>query len=331
MSNTIVNSKFYSGEELEKIFFRPILAGDTAQELGIRVLYNMPLPTTLPVISTREDVLLPLTASSSKWGGNNRSIKHKEIAMERVKAENAYSAHDYISTIFEVLSSRNGVDFSDLSGTDLEQAETEIFRKAIAESIRMNMWLGDTANTNATGYKSFTGFLPKIYAAVGEFNCMYNDTTLTQTLQDNSINEVFDTYINNASPQMKGLFKDGQTAFFVSPSVYKRYQSYLDEQFGTAAYQDIQNGRRELMFRGFPVIEINLNPYITVATVPADFIIFTDRRNLVLAVNTADTPGSEIRMWYNPDEMENRQRAVFAIGCEILDYTLVCAGTDYTE
>ena len=56
-----------------------------------------------------------------------------------------------------------------------------------------------------------------------------------------------------------------------------------------------------------------------------DFVIFTDRRNLVMAVNTVDSPGSEVRMWYNPDEMENRQRAVFAIGCEILDEELVCA------
>ena len=56
-----------------------------------------------------------------------------------------------------------------------------------------------------------------------------------------------------------------------------------------------------------------------------EIIIFTDRRNLVMAVNTADSPGSEVRMWYNPDEMENRQRAVFAIGCEVLDDELVCA------
>ena len=41
------------------------------------------------------------------------------------------------------------------------------------------------------------------------------------------------------------------------------------------------------------------------------FGMLTDRRNLVLAVNTADMPGNEVRMWYNPDEMENRQRAVF--------------------
>jgi hypothetical protein len=28
-------------------------------------------------------------------------------------------------------------------------------------------------------------------------------------------------------------------------------------------------------------------------------------------------------MWYNPDEMENRQRAVFMVGCEILDEELL--------
>jgi len=51
--------------------------------------------------------------------------------------------------------------------------------------------------------------------------------------------------------------------------------------------------------------------------------MLTDRRNLVLAVNTADMPGNEVRMWYNPDEMENRQRAVFMAGCAILDESLV--------
>lgn len=51
--------------------------------------------------------------------------------------------------------------------------------------------------------------------------------------------------------------------------------------------------------------------------------MLTDRLNLVLAVNTADMPGNEVRMWYNPDEMENRQRAVFMAGCAILDESLV--------
>ena len=45
--------------------------------------------------------------------------------------------------------------------------------------------------------------------------------------------------------------------------------------------------------------------------------------NLVLAVNTSDFPGNEVRMWYNPDLMENRQRAVFMAGCDVLDETLM--------
>ena len=45
MSNIIVNPKNYTGHELETIFFRPLLSGPTAEQLGIRILYNMPMPT----------------------------------------------------------------------------------------------------------------------------------------------------------------------------------------------------------------------------------------------------------------------------------------------
>ena len=51
---------------------------------------------------------------------------------------------------------------------------------------------------------------------------------------------------------------------------------------------------------------------------PQTFALLTDRRNLAIAVNTADFPGTEIRMWYNPDQMENRQRAIFMAGCDDL-------------
>ena len=41
------SAKQYTGSDLEPIFFRPILSGDSARELGVRVLYNMPVPTTI--------------------------------------------------------------------------------------------------------------------------------------------------------------------------------------------------------------------------------------------------------------------------------------------
>ena len=57
----------------------------------------------------------------------------------------------------------------------------------------------------------------------------------------------------------------------------------------------------------------------------ASFCILSDRRNFILALNTADSPEKEIRMWYNPDEMENRQRVVFLAGTAIADSELVSA------
>ncbi len=55
-------------------------------------------------------------------------------------------------------------------------------------------------------------------------------------------------------------------------------------------------------------------------------MMLVDKRNMVVAFNTADLPGAEVRMWYNPDEMENRQRAVFMIGCDFIDPNLVTVG-----
>ena len=62
----------------------------------------------------------------------------------------------------------------------------------------------------------------------------------------------------------------------------------IDGNFGAAAYQDTMNGRKQLVYHGFPVIEVNVEPGITDSSLSKDFIIFTDRRNLVMAVNTAD-------------------------------------------
>lgn len=43
----IENPKTYTGRDLETIFFRPMLTGPDAAALGIKIMYNMPVPTTL--------------------------------------------------------------------------------------------------------------------------------------------------------------------------------------------------------------------------------------------------------------------------------------------
>ena len=78
------------------------------------------------------------------------------------------------------------------------------------------------------------------------------------------------------------------------------YEKYLDSKGVDAAYTDAVNGRQGLAYHGIPIVDVRLGSYLGATAFHQSFAMLTDRRNLVLAVNTADMPGNEVRMWYNP-------------------------------
>ncbi|MDE6711148.1 MAG: hypothetical protein K2J53_01850 [Alistipes sp.] len=314
------NAKQYTGAELDTIFFRPFLTGPSAQDLGVRVLYNMPVPTTVQLWDSRLNILQKHTGKG--WTGGAAAHKYqKTIALNRVKAELGFSAADYFSLVYEKIATSAGVNMDDLTGTQLEQAETELFRQAVAESIRATMWVGDTEAS--TGYNTFDGFLKTIE------DCTVAESFYTLPYQQSSLNDpaavigIFDALWKNADTRVQNGKAEGQLAFFVTSDLYFLYEKYLDAKGADAAYTDTVNGRQGLAYHGIPVVDVRLGNYLAGTSLPKSFCLLTDRRNLVLAVNTSDFPGNEVRMWYNPDEMENRQRALFMAGCDILDATLL--------
>ncbi len=319
--NYIESSKSYTGTELESVFFRPMLTGASAQELGVRVLYNMPVPTTVHLWSGQNDILASHTAAG--WNAKPNGAKvQKTVAMKRVKAEMGFSAADYYSLIFEDLATQAEVNLDDLTGTQLEASETELFRKSIAESIRATMWVGDTTRTSG-GYSTFDGFITKVNSAVAAKTITpiaYTDTNIADAAYALTL---FDALWEGADERVKDAKGEGQLAYFVTSDIYNLYEKALDAAGVDASYTDTINGRTGLMYHGIPVIDLRIGSYLSELSLDESFAILTDRRNFVMVVNTADFPGTEIRMWYNPDEMENRQRAVFAAGCEILDEGLI--------
>ena len=125
----IENPKNYTGRDLETIFFRPMLSGSDAVDLGIKILYNTPVPTTLQFWKRAGDILQKYTASG--WNGGESATKfQKQIQLSKVKAEVGYSADDYFNMVYETIAGRSDVNLDDLSGTELEAAETSLFRKA---------------------------------------------------------------------------------------------------------------------------------------------------------------------------------------------------------
>src|SRR5574344_95144 len=159
--NLIESTKTYTGKDLDQIFFTSMLSGESAEQLGIRVLYNMPVPTTVQLWEAGRNILQKYT--SSGWsGGTNPSKSLKTIALSPVKAEVSYSAADYFSLVSESLSRQYGSNLTDLSGTELERAETDLFKQSIAENLRVTMWLGDT--TRANNYNTFDGIFKRLKA-----------------------------------------------------------------------------------------------------------------------------------------------------------------------
>lgn len=307
----IQNPKHYAGRDLETIFFRPMITGENSEQLGIRTIYNMPMPTTLQLWSPQSDVLQQYTAG---WSGGASAVrKQKEINMTKVKAEVGFSASEYFNQVYELITNSADVNMDDLTGSELEKAETEMFRAAIAESLRVMMWLGDTdAETN----NLFDGLLK----LVDIYPCKVVDMSDEGWYPD-MVLELFNRMWNNADPRLRALKKDGHLAFFVTSEVYDAYERCLDQFGSDSSYTDLVSGRHVLHYHGIPVIDMNISHIVSADEQP--HCILTDRRNLVLAVNTSDYPGAEVRMWYNPDEMENRQRATFLAGCEVLDEELV--------
>ncbi len=314
------NAKQYTGSDLEQIFFRPMLTGPSAADLGVRILYNLPAPTTVQLWEGRRNILQKYDAAG--WTGGDPAAKYqKTIALKRVKAELGFSAADYFSLVYEKIAARADVNMDDLTGSELEQAETALFKQAVAENIRVTMWVGDSSA--ASGYNTFDGFLKTLAAGVLQ-EAFYNAPFQATELSDPAMSvTLFDDLWSNADARLQDLKAEGQLAFFVTSDIYHAYEKYLDAKGAEAAYSGMVEGRRELAYHGIPVVDVRLGSYLAGTSLHKTFCLLTDRRNLVLAVNTSDFPGNEVRMWYNPDEMENRQRAVFMAGCDILDEKLV--------
>lgn len=99
MGKIIANPKNYTGNDLETVFFRPLVSGPDALELGIRMMYNMPVPTTLNFWKRGTDLLQKYSAG---WNGSAASDKYQKIIeLHKVKAEMGYAAEDYFSMVYE--------------------------------------------------------------------------------------------------------------------------------------------------------------------------------------------------------------------------------------
>lgn len=318
----ITTEKSYAGQQLSEIFYRPTFSGKSAAELGMRVVYNLPMPTTLTYWQHTGDGIKDYEAGFQ--GGDGATRKSKTIDMKKCKVEQNFTPSDYFGTVYEMLTNDPNVNLQDLQGTDLEKAETELFRRFIRENIRVQMWVGKAGRT-AGGYKAFDGFLTKC-ADTTNYTELHRVAISAAPKSDNII-ATLDSVWKAAPAVLKSMKSGGDLAYFCTSDVIEAYEAFLDSKGNSDAYREMKDGRTVIKYHGIELIEAQVDSYLAGLTdMPDSFIVLSPKSNLVLAVNTKDLPDADVRMWYNPDELENRQRACFLIGTEILDENLVVYG-----
>ena len=214
------------------------------------------MPTTVQVWSRHDDVLQAYASGGS--GGSNALKLQMRIDMHKVKAETSFSAEDYFSMVFEQITGRTDINMGDLSGTELEKAETELFRQAIAEGVRATMWLGDTEKKGTLS--TFDGFLKRLLADTGDTE---NDVRCTGFDPAGETADKLLKRLWDEAPDVLRAFKpQGELVYLVTSDIYARYEEELDGVALEAAYLAKQNGREGLSYRGIPVIDIQVAPYL---------------------------------------------------------------------
>lgn len=103
--------------------------------------------------------------------------------------------------------------------------------------------------------------------------------------------------------------------FYCTNTWIENYMETLETDGTEQARSMMIDGVERLTYRGIPLIPMGIDTYIAndfISPYPHRCILSTPE-NLVLVIN-GQSEGSETKMWFNPDENENRQRTQFEMG-----------------
>lgn len=112
---------------------------------------------------------------------------------------------------------------------------------------------------------------------------------------------LFERMWNAADDRLTAMKDEGNLVIQCTSDIYLNYEKSLEDKPLESAFAALQQGRKGLHWHGIPIVDVKVGSYLSsFADMPQSFAILTDKRNMALAVNTADFPGNEVRMWYNP-------------------------------
>jgi len=132
----------FNGDENLDFILRPVFTGEDIRQQGFRIdLTRSGDSVKLSFIDAQEKLLIAY--ADGFQGGTDTTKRQKKLELEEFKAEQSYSKQQYKGLIQYQVVNRGGVLQNDITGTDVHDAEVEVFFNGISSDVFRIFWLGD--------------------------------------------------------------------------------------------------------------------------------------------------------------------------------------------
>jgi len=312
----------YSGANLNGIFYEPVFRSDDLMR-NYRVIPNVKHKMNVFTAAPLTKIVQSYSTCSTSSTSEDFDIMSKTITAGRCRVALEQCWDEFKDTFIEE-SYRNGVDVTNMEGTEVGDAIVNRAVAGIASDVVRLGWGGDTAA--AAGYSAFDGWMKLMEA----------EPVLTQAAVDaanptaaNALDIIMKVY--DGAPAALQQVAPADKKMFVTPKLYNAYLQNLEGNGADLAIVNRVDAAPRVSFRGVELVAMYEWDTILGDTSPALFNNVTDLtqgvcyvavQNLIIGSDVTDPEGS-FKVFYDDLEEKMFFRGYFKLGVQYLYSSLV--------
>lgn len=312
----------YDGPISTEVFYKPSVA--TPDMLKIfTVKPNIKSGQKLNLVGVLENIVKAYSSCARTSTGSGLSITNRTILTTELEVWLEECKDTFEDTIFETALA-SGLDANNLTGTDIDK----IIQSIVLQGMKLDNFrifsFGDTDNPSSN-YNMLNGLWSTLIAGVGTSYCVTRVGTTLGTASSFSGSAALailqDLY--DGAPIILKNVPEEEKGFFVTGTIFDGYMKYLQSVSGVeGSWGILQNGKKELMFNGVPVIPIRAWDRTLTTDFPLGanvrhLALYTTPKNHIVGVEKAADQG-KISTWY-----EKKDRKFYVEGQYRMGYQYI--------
>ncbi len=325
MANIIVPSVTYTPKENPEIFDTPSFVSPEIEK-AFTVIDDVQDQMKLYFSGNLSKVTKKYTTCGWVTTGSGTDLTEKTLSVVPLQIQLEQCADPFTRSLKDQ-ARKSGLNWNDLTGTDIEKLIVDKVKKAAKEDFFRIMSFGQISSGDAN-YQMLDGLWRKIFNNVNSY-CIekvgsIGNVTLTPTL----VLGYFKDLYNNANNVLKSV-PEGDKKFYVTGSIYDVMLEVFESNSSGSDLQlnNLSKGQKSIFYRGIEIVPFrSWDTYIA-----ADFgnfapnrIIYSVPGNFVMGIESA-SDFNALDFWYDKKDDTNYIRMRYRAGFEFMhcDYAAV--------